>query len=186
MHVLLNHLSTPVFVVEQQADHAVRDGTQHRFTTMFDLTAGCDEGARCCHDENFLPEAACDVYPGHPHYTALPASYSEAAFANRVVTTVRALWEGLATRSEMRPGCTGGPCDPSPLPVPMHGAFIDDTADHSTVSDADKVESVIGSRTLEELIYGWIVAAEPTFCVDVSGAGESRSGRPAAWGPCPP
>ena len=169
----------------QQRDPALRDGAQHRFTTSFDLDTGCDAGDLCCHDENYPDFAECGAYPGHELYFARAAEYTADAFAERIATTSRALWERFPTDSEMRPGCSGGPCDGSTLPAPMHGAFMDDTVSHASVSDTDKAKSEIEGRKLEDYLHGWIEEDTATFCFDVSGDQTDASGTGAPWGVCP-
>jgi len=184
MHVLLNHISTPLFLVAQQADPVI-NRSQHVFTTSFDMTTGCDPGAACCHDENYMAGLSCTTMPGSPFFPVALAEYSPAGFADRVVTVARGLVEGLASRSEMRPGCSGAPCDPSPLPSPRHGGFVDDAPDHFSVQEDTRALAMIGGRTLVSYLQGWLEMGTPTLCVDVSGGGVAGSGTAAPWAPCP-
>lgn len=185
MHVLLDHVSTPLFLVAQQRDPKVM-ATQHLFTTSFDLSGDCDPGDACCHDENFPFGEDCAAYPGLPFYAVQPPEYAPDDFADRVVTTARALHQRLATDSELRPGCSGSPCDPSPLPSPAHGLFIDDTADHQSVQQDERALAEIGGRTLASRLHDWLTTDAPAVCVDVSGDAVPTSGTPAPWGDCPP
>lgn len=185
MHVLLNHVSTPMFIVAQQRDPRVNE-SQHLYTTAFDTTADCDPMDSCCHDENYPPQGDCSTSPGRPFYPIAGAVFSPSDLADRVVTTVRALREGLATRSEMRPGCAGAPCDSSPLPSPPHGAFIDDSADHLSVHDDRRAAAEIAGRPLAAYLFDWLETGAPTFCVDDSGGEVRTAGAAADWAPCPP
>jgi hypothetical protein len=185
MHVLLHHISTPLFLIAQLRDPAVMDGTQHRYTTTWDASM-CDPGATCCHDENYLtPMLDCERSPGAPHYFSSPADYTPEAFERRVLATMRALRTGFPTRSEMAPGCTGSPCDASSLPTVPHGAFIDDIQSHGSIENTDKAVSVMNGRTLETHLVDWIERGTDTFCVDVSRDRSQTSGTGAAWGACP-
>ena len=186
MHVLLNHVSTPLFVVAQQRDSAVRSGSQHRFTTRWAMTGdGCDPTATCCHDENYKAGTSCATYPGVPFWTADTASYHADAFSDRVIATMAALRLGLAIRSELRSGCSEGPCDPSGLPQPPHGAFIDDHAEHTGTTATWKATSVIEGSSLEDRLAAWLEQDADQYCVDVSDTQEVTAGQAAAWGTCP-
>ena len=185
MHVLLNHISTPMFLIAQQRDMPVLQ-TQHTFSTSFDRTNGCDPGAKCCHDENYPATEDCETFPGAPFFPVPRVQYDADDFADRVRSTVRALHEGMASRSELRPGCTGGPCDDSGLPSPPHGAFIDDTDDHFSVQQPERAGARIDGRTMAEYLYDWLETGTPTWCVDVSDGHVATSGTGAAWGICPP
>jgi hypothetical protein len=184
MHVLLNHISTPIFVVAQQRDD-VDNGSQHSYTTRFDLEKDCDPDDDCCHDENYPDEFDCTFSPERPFLATSFATFTLDDFGARVLSTVRALRERFETHSEMRPDCTGSPCDTSTLPSPPHGAFIDDIFEHNSLHDTNKSTSVIEGRQLESYLYDWLVDDVDTFCVDISGDGVNDSGTAADWALCP-
>ncbi len=186
MHVLLNHVSTPLFIVAQQQDSAVRQGSQHRFTTRWDLEGpDCHPDAQCCHDEAYDEGYNCKTYPDGPFWYAQTAGYSKEAFPDRIVATMRALHEGLAKYSEMRPDCSDGPCDNSKLPSPGHAAFIDDHGDHGGTTNTWKALSQINGISLEDHFAAWLENDTDAFCVDVSGEHELHKGVAASWAPCP-
>jgi len=184
MHVLFNHISTPIFLVPQLQDPAINN-SQHRFTLRFDRSADCDEGDTCCHDENYYDDVPCDADPSEPFLTTQKASYDLLDFARRNLELARALRERHATHSEMRPDCTGSPCDDSDLPSPRFGAFFDDIENHESVHDTDKSMSIIEGRMLESYLYDWVINDTDTFCVDSSLEGVRTSGTAPAWALCP-
>ena len=187
MHVLLNHISTPLFLFADLRDNNVRASSQNRFTTIWDEVE-CHSGDACCHDENYVDAVRpgdCTTRPDHPYFDAAPAQYSAESFQVRTATTARALWAGHASLSEMSPSCTGSPCDTSPLPVQSWGAFMDDTGAHAPIIDTDKATlSFIDGRKSEDYVFDWVDGRIDTFCVDFSGDNDNQ-GTAAAWAPCP-
>ena len=186
MHVLLNHVTTPLFFSAQLRDWKVAFGP-NTYTMDFDTSVECHGSGTCCHTENYNTAMFGDcTAPNHPPtYYQWPAELSGDDLAIRVSMTARGLNEFRATASELRPGCDSGPCDPSPLsPVP-HAFFLDDTATHEGPENLDKVAGhCIDGVQLEDFFVHWLETGSEVMCVDLSGD-EGPQGTSAPWGNCP-
>jgi len=185
MHVLMNHVSTPLFLTPSLYDNNVSTAALHTFTIDFDTQTDCDPGAACCHDANFEATADCSAFDDEPNFYAQPATYSRDGYAQRCHDTLRAMWELFRTESEMGSNCAGSTCDSSPLPSPMHGAFADDIASHDGMLDPSIMTAVIEGKQLQEYLKAWIEDDTEVFCVDTSGGNIHTRGAGAPWGICP-
>ncbi len=143
MHVLINHVTTPVFVAAQLFDQVVKDTVLNSFTFITNsfATRGyeADADSVCgSHDENFVcsnqqqcPDvvAACD-----PNLT-LPAVYKKGDFAERV----KAIAEGFTGKTH------GIPPEESPLrshAAVGHAAFIRESHCHDGWGEKTRLSRV--------------------------------------------
>ncbi len=187
MHVLMNHVTTPIFLSPQLHDRAVKDTGLLNYTkitdSFFDLGYVAHPGSTCgSHDENFVctDAALCppDVTPCDLRHTK-PAEYHATDFALRV----RAVARGAVNRS------TGVPEEsPADDQAPAgHAVFAPEWSSHDAWIKPEKMDYQIcdddGTGTcawqsvpLWDALQSWLEFNATVICVerDLPGADPNR------------
>ena len=187
MHVLMNHVTTPMFLSPQLHDHVVRDGDLLSFTKLtdsfLDLGYSPDPGSLCgSHDENFAcaesSECPAGVEPCDVR-TSLSADYQPADLAVRV----RVVVQGAVDRS-------GGTPEESPADVQApvgHAVFAPEWNTHDSWEKPEKMDYQIcddlaggecawQSAPLWAALKSWLELDATVICVerDVPGIDPNR------------
>jgi len=177
MHVLMNHVTTPVFLAPQLYDFKLKSTALNNYTritgSFLDTGYLPDPGSLCgSHDENFAcveqPDCPEEAEACNPLHTK-PAEYHELDFAVRV----RAVARGAVDRS------TGMPEErPADVQAPVgHAVFAPEWDTHSGWADPDKMAYQIcddtdaggcawQSASLAAALKSWLEYDATVICVE--------------------
>jgi Pectinacetylesterase len=192
MHVLMNHVTTPLFLSPQLYDHVVRDGGLLNYTKITDAFDAIgytpDTGSTCgSHDENFIctdqaecPEgvAPCDLA------RTKAADYHELDFALRV----RAVARGAVNRSSGSPEET--PADVQP--AVSHAVFAPESSTHDSWEKPEKMDYEMcdndgsggcdwQSAPLWAVLKSWLEFNATVICVERDLPGTDPNRPLTAW-----
>ncbi len=191
MHVLMNHVTTPIFLAPQLYDPAIKDTGLLSYTritdSFFDLGYTPDPGSLCgSHDENFActEQASCpDDMPCDMLQTK-DAVYDNIDFALRV----RAVARGAVDRS------TGSPEEsPADVPAPVgHAVFAPEWASHDSFEKPQKMDYQICdddgsgncawlSAPLWAALKSWLEYDATVICVERDTAGIDPNRPLTSW-----
>ena len=177
MHVLLNHITTPVFLAPHLYDFKLRVTELNSYTkiteSFFDLAFAADAGSLCeSHDENYrcVEQAACPEGELACDTTRTKtAEYDPLDFAVRI----RAVARGVVDRSAGIPEET-----PSDVLAPVgHAVFAPEWDTHDGWASPEKMayricdDSVAGtchwrSATLTAALKSWLENDATVICVE--------------------
>ncbi len=177
MHVLMNHVTTPVFLAPQLYDFKLRKTALQSYTRLTEsfLDVGYlpDAGSVCgSHDENFVcadPSQCPDgASPCDPRY-ALTPEYDPIDFAQRV----RAITRGAADRStgtpEESPADVGAPVGHAVFAPEWntHSGWADmEKMDYRMCDDADAEDCAWRSAPLWVALRAWLELDATVICVE--------------------
>ncbi len=192
MHVLMNHLTTPVFVAPQLHDFKIRESALQSYTRITESFADLgylpDAGSVCgSHDENFAcsEESQCPdgAVPCDTRYMLTP-EYAPVDFAERV----RAIARGVADRSggvpEESPAAAGAPVG--------HAVFAPEWDTHSGWADPEKMNYQIcddmapdgcswRSAPLWAALRSWLELNATVICVEQDEPGVDPNRPLTSW-----
>ncbi len=192
MHVLMNHVTTPVFLAPQLYDFKLKKTGLNNFTKMtdsfFNLAYLPDPGSVCgSHDENFacVEQASCiDDFTACDTQDTKTAEYDAIDFAQRVRTTAQGAVDRAAGRPEESPADVGAPVG--------HAVFAPEWDTHSGWADPNKMayqicdDSDAGtchwqSAPLWAALRSWLELDATVICVEQDQAGTDLNRPLTPW-----
>ncbi len=190
MHVLMNHITTPMFFAPQQYDMVVRGATQITKMTdaFFNLGYVPDVNSICVsHDENFT----CTTVSGCPNGVA-PCDMSTTASANYqpidFAPRVRAVLRGAVNRSAGAP--EESPADA--MALVGHAVFAPEWDEHVSWEKPEKMDYQIcdddgtgvcawQSAPLWAALKSWLELNATVICVERDASGVDPNRPLTAW-----